>query len=986
MATENPLRFIRNEYNGAGKWPLNKDTSEFASTSNSSEDLRLLLKGQKYHGNKNTGPGRSGSAPPSMEGSSATFDILTSVDFDNNLVKSCKSEGHLAHPAYLAYYGTNVNLNPRLNPPLISQGSQNLMEHNGGFENNKRTPSSDDTSKSSFFTSGPALSTHNEEAEDDRSPVMESSDCRNEREDTAPVQGHIINDVDLVQGDSTQAQDPEYNDHSHSSNQIMEQAVSQDFFSTTLHDSPIGMTNPEIKTPTFDVHGCTTHSGSQLNGDPGAKSVACSASTEKTASLHVGQYESSSALGTMENCVSTSGMIGSDTGDIEDGMQKLRLSSDSYRSHQSRHNSQQLDLHAQCSSHSEVVSQGVLYSQSTVDHLFHGHHGQSMLPSVHVQPFLQSAGVEPPLYVTGAGYGSPYYHNLQLPSMLPPQFSLSGYALNPSQVPQFVTHPNHSPISLPFGNPMSPDLNARASGIPTAGSVVSDVDMQQLYGQFGLPFQPLFPDPSYVPFYQHPSVDVYATACQYDSAIPRVGAVGSIPGTYDVQNTSGSAYLPDQRPQVPRVGFNVPNTINGGPLSPNYYGSPPNICAVLQFPSSPVASPNFQASPVTTTNFSGRKSNNVKFPFGSERKATSSSGWQSQRGNEKVDGISHSLIEELKSNKTLRYELSDIAGHVVEFSVDQYGSRFIQQKLETCSMDERESVFKEVLPHASSLMIDVFGNYVIQKFLEHGSAEQRKELASKLVGNVLSLSLQMYGCRVIQKALEFIELDQKTQLVQELDGNVIRCVWDQNGNHVIQKCIECVPTEKIRFIISSFCGQVATLSTHPYGCRVIQRVLENCLDEYESQCIVDEILQSTPFLALDQYGNYVTQHILVRGNPNERSQVISKLSGQIVQMSQHKFASNVVEKCFEYGNTEERDHLIKEIVGETEGSDNLLVMVKDQFANYVVQKILDTCNDEQLEVMINHIKVHLRALKKYTYGKHIVTRIEQLCDEDVPES
>lgn len=48
-------------------------------------------------------------------------------------------------------------------------------------------------------------------------------------------------------------------------------------------------------------------------------------------------------------------------------------------------------------------------------------------------------------------------------------------------------------------------------------------------------------------------------------------------------------------------------------------------------------------------------------------------------------------------------------------SIDQHGSRFIQQKLENCSVDEKELVFKEVLPHASKLMTDVFGNYVIQK-------------------------------------------------------------------------------------------------------------------------------------------------------------------------------------------------------------------------------------------------------------------------------
>ena len=48
-------------------------------------------------------------------------------------------------------------------------------------------------------------------------------------------------------------------------------------------------------------------------------------------------------------------------------------------------------------------------------------------------------------------------------------------------------------------------------------------------------------------------------------------------------------------------------------------------------------------------------------------------------------------------------------------SADQYGSRFIQQKLETASIDEKNMVFHEIMPQALSLMTDVFGNYVIQK-------------------------------------------------------------------------------------------------------------------------------------------------------------------------------------------------------------------------------------------------------------------------------
>ncbi|MBA0556149.1 hypothetical protein Golob_026276 [Gossypium lobatum] len=56
-------------------------------------------------------------------------------------------------------------------------------------------------------------------------------------------------------------------------------------------------------------------------------------------------------------------------------------------------------------------------------------------------------------------------------------------------------------------------------------------------------------------------------------------------------------------------------------------------------------------------------------------------------------------------------------------------------------------------------------------------------------------------------------------------------------------------------------------------------------------------------------------------------------------------------------------------------------MMKDQFANYVVQKVLEVSNDRQRELLLDRVRVHLNALKKYTYGKHIAARFEQLLGE-----
>ena len=117
------------------------------------------------------------------------------------------------------------------------------------------------------------------------------------------------------------------------------------------------------------------------------------------------------------------------------------------------------------------------------------------------------------------------------------------------------------------------------------------------------------------------------------------------------------------------------------------------------------------------------------------------------------------LLEDFRNNRYPNIQLRDLANHIVEFSQDQHGSRFIQQKLERASPTEKQMVFHEILPAAYSLMTDVFGNYVIQKFFEFGSPEQKHHLANCIRGHVLPLALQMYGCRVIQKALECISPD-----------------------------------------------------------------------------------------------------------------------------------------------------------------------------------------------------------------------------------
>ena len=77
------------------------------------------------------------------------------------------------------------------------------------------------------------------------------------------------------------------------------------------------------------------------------------------------------------------------------------------------------------------------------------------------------------------------------------------------------------------------------------------------------------------------------------------------------------------------------------------------------------------------------------------------------------------------------------------------------------------------------------------------------------------------------------------------------------------------------------------------------------------------------------------QHVLEHGKPHERSSIIKKLAGQIVQMSQQKFASNDVEKCLTFGGPAERQILVNEMLGTTDENEPLQVCLTTCYPIFV---------------------------------------------------
>lgn len=145
-------------------------------------------------------------------------------------------------------------------------------------------------------------------------------------------------------------------------------------------------------------------------------------------------------------------------------------------------------------------------------------------------------------------------------------------------------------------------------------------------------------------------------------------------------------------------------------------------------------------------------------------------------------------------------------------------------------------------------------------------------------------------------------------------------IEDQNGNHVVQKLIERLPERELKEIFHFFRGSFLRFSTMQYGCRVIQKLLEYSSENevknslIKVNAIIDEIFIKTYDLCLHQYGNYVVQFIIERQDINRITQVIKTLRGKLYELSTHKFASNVIEKCLSYGSQQNKREIIEEII------------------------------------------------------------------------
>ncbi|KAI9023256.1 armadillo-type protein [Hyaloraphidium curvatum] len=339
-------------------------------------------------------------------------------------------------------------------------------------------------------------------------------------------------------------------------------------------------------------------------------------------------------------------------------------------------------------------------------------------------------------------------------------------------------------------------------------------------------------------------------------------------------------------------------------------------------------------------------------------------------GRQRSDGSHHHGHKSRQASEEARFvnaEVSTFVGEIHNLCKDQFGCRFLQRKLEEGAGNDRELIFTEVYDHFNDLMTDPFGNYLCQKMIEVATDAQKSTIVDKVGPELVNISLNMHGTRAVQKLIENLTLPAHIRVaVNYMSQSVVTLIKDLNGNHVIQKCLKTLLHEDNEFIFRAVTDHCLEVACHKHGCCVLQRCLDDS-SEVQKELLVREITYHALQLVKDQFGNYVVQYVLDLGDPTFVLPMLRQFVNFVPELSMQKHSSNAIEKSIKIADPEMRSTFI----GELLAPERFELLVRDQYANFVIQTALEYADPFQRRKLIELITPLLQAMRSTPFGRHL---------------
>ena len=244
-----------------------------------------------------------------------------------------------------------------------------------------------------------------------------------------------------------------------------------------------------------------------------------------------------------------------------------------------------------------------------------------------------------------------------------------------------------------------------------------------------------------------------------------------------------------------------------------------------------------------------------------------------------------------------------------------------------------------------------------------------------LAHNIYPLAKDQAGCRFLQKKLEDEPQIATSFFYPAILPYVLPLVKDPFGNYLIQKLCYTLTPEQILQLLKILSTNILDIGANSHGTRVIQHII-NFLKTPELIQYFITIIQPYVIQLLKELNG---THIIQKFNTDypKYSNIINKIViDNCESLATHRHGCCVLQKYLDSPDEEMKRNLINSLI------DKCLVLIIDQFGNYVMQSVLLLNDVEASNAIASKLVENAAYYSKHKYSSNVVEKCFDYCDDN----
>ena len=245
---------------------------------------------------------------------------------------------------------------------------------------------------------------------------------------------------------------------------------------------------------------------------------------------------------------------------------------------------------------------------------------------------------------------------------------------------------------------------------------------------------------------------------------------------------------------------------------------------------------------------------------------------------------------------------------------------------------------------------------------------------SYFADNFVSMAKDQGASRYLQQLLDNNPKDLIDILFSPLCKNILKLINDPFGNYLIQKIITYFNQEQLLKILNIISPSFYEISCNPHGTRVLQKMIgllsSPVIKNYFFELVKPII---TPLLK-DLNGTYIVQKFATQNINDYGLKINEIIIENSSELCTHRHGCCVIQKYLETRDKTMLPGLIDKLI-----EDSLLLII-DQFGNYVIQTILLIGDKKYGNKLAEKISSNVVFYAKHKYSSNVVEKCFDYCD------